>query len=318
MSVRNNRQLKANLKVRMFFVFLILTIVVWMLIKLSKSYSAEIVFDVEYVNLPKDKVFQTDVITQVKASVYSTGFNLLKYKFKRKKLQFDVSNLASKSENKYYYLPNRHLIDLKLQLNDVSIIEQFSRDTIFIILGLNLTKKVPIELNADIQFKLGYNFVDAIKMTPDSIEIIGPEAVLDTIDMVLTDRIELIDISTAINETVKLSTFDNVKLTYSTPNIILTAEVDKFTEGSLTVPFEIVNLPANYKITTFPKEVKIIYKVGLKNFNKITTQNLHIVCDFKESVDNDLNYMTPRLQEQSPLISSVRFIPNKIEYLIEK
>ena len=86
MSVRNSRQLKANLKVRMFFVFLILTMVIWMLIKLSKSYSAEIIFEVEYINLPKDKVFQTDVITQVNASVYSTGFNLLKYKIKRKKL----------------------------------------------------------------------------------------------------------------------------------------------------------------------------------------------------------------------------------------
>lgn len=318
MSVRNSRQLKANLKVRMFFVFLILTMVIWMLIKLSKSYSAEIIFEVEYINLPKDKVFQTDVITQVNASVYSTGFNLLKYKIKRKKLQFDIRNLAFKDGNKYYYLPNRHLIDLKLQLNDVSIIERFSQDTIFITLGLNLTKKVPIELNAEIQFKLGYNFVDTIKMMPDSIYITGPEAVLDTIDVVLTDRIELVDISTAINETVKLSTFDNVGLMFSTPNITLTAEVDKFTEGSLTVPFEIVNLPNGYKITTFPKEVKIIYKVGLKNFNKITIENLHVVCDFKESFDNDLNYMIPRLQEQSPLISSVRFIPNKIEYLIEK
>ena len=43
-----------------------------------------------------------------------------------------------------------------------------------------------------------------------------------------------------------------------------------------------------------------------------------IVCDFKESEENELNYLIPRLKQQSPLISSVRFVPNKIEFLIEK
>jgi len=318
MNSKSNKRLKANSKIRIFFIFLILTMVVWMLIKLSKSYTSEIIFDVEYINLPKNKEFQSDAIREVKATVFSSGFNLLSYKFKRKKLQFDISNLAYKEGTKYYYLPNKHLSEFKLILNDESILERISRDTIFITLGANTTKKVPVELNVDVQFKLGYNFVDAIKIKPDFVEITGPESVLDTINIIFTERVELVEVSMAINEKVQLVIPNNERLSFSTQNITLIAEVDKFTEGRLTVPFEIVNLPANYKITTFPKEIAIIYKVGLKNFNKITINNLQVLCDFDKSLDNKLNYLVPYLKEQSPLISSVRFVPNKIEFLIEK
>ena len=318
MVARNNKRLKANLKLRMFFVFLTFSFVFWMLIKLSKSYTTEVAFDVVYVNLPIDKVFQTSAIPEINATVISSGFNLLKYGFNRRKLQLDVSNLAYKKGSEYYYLPNNHLTDLRLQLNNESIIQRIYQDTIFIALGQNKTKKVPIELDADIQFELGYNFVEAIKITPDSIDIIGPEKVLDTIYSISTEKVKLINVSSAISKTVQLEPLNNNGLTFSTFETILTAEVDKFTEGSLTLSFEILNLPENYTITTFPKEVKVIYKVGLTNFSKITAKNMKVVCDFKQSQDNKLEYLTPQLQEQSSLISSVRFVPNKITFLIEE
>ena len=99
MVARNNKRLKANLKLRMFFVFLTFSFVFWMLIKLSKSYTTEVIFDVVYVNLPIDKVFQAAAIPEINATVFSSGFNLLKYGFSRRKLQLDVSNLAYKKGN---------------------------------------------------------------------------------------------------------------------------------------------------------------------------------------------------------------------------
>lgn len=318
MVAKNNKRLKSNLKLRMFLVFLTLSFVFWMLMNLSKSYTTEVTFNVEYINLPIDRVFQTEVVREVNASVNSTGFNLLKYKLSKRKFQFNVSNLAYKSGSKFYYLPNNHLTSLKLQLNDNVEIVRIHQDTIFVTLGLNKTKRVPVELNADIQFKLGYNFVNELKVTPDSINITGPESILDTIYTVTTDKVELKAVSTKINELVKLVSFENKKIAMNVSEVSLTAEIDKFTEGSLLVQFKITNLPEDYNITTFPKEIQVIYKVGLTNFNKISADNMKVFCDFKQSQDNKLNYLIPQLEEQSSLISSVRFVPNKIEYLIEK
>lgn len=318
MTAKNNKRLKANLKVRMFFVFLVLSVLFWSLIKLSKTYTTNIVFDANYINIPENKVFQSSAVSELTASVKSSGFNLLGYKLTRRKLDIDLNSLSYKSGNSYYYLTNNHLSELRLQLNVESSIERISLDTIFVSLGSNKIKKVPIELNAKIQFKLGYNFVGKMKLTPDSILVSGPESILDTIHKIVANGLELKEVSKNISQTVVLKQFSNKNLIYSNNEVLLTAAVDKFTENTLTVPFEVINVAEDLKLTTFPKEIQVIYKVGLTNFSKISAKNIKVVCDFKLSEEHNLDYLIPSLLEQSSLISSVRFVPSKIEFLIEK
>ncbi len=121
---------------------------------------------------------------------------------------------------------------------------------------------------------------------------------MDTIYKISTAPIELIEVSNNINSTVDLIKFDNSSLSFSLSEINVIAEVDKVTEGYLMVPFEIIKLTVEYTITTFPKEVEVIYKVGLYNFSKINTENMIDVCDFKEATDNELNYLMPKLKQQ--------------------
>jgi hypothetical protein len=60
MVAKNNRQLKANLKLKVFLVFLCLSFVFWMLTKLSKVYKSDIEFSVNYHNLPAKRVIQNE------------------------------------------------------------------------------------------------------------------------------------------------------------------------------------------------------------------------------------------------------------------
>ncbi|PHR68750.1 MAG: hypothetical protein COA67_12320 [Lutibacter sp.] len=290
----------------------------WTLIKLSKTYSSDVVFNVNYRNLETSKTLQSEPIKEISASVVSTGFNLISYKLRKHNLILDLKNIAHKNTSKYYYLPNNHLAELQSQLDIETKVNRVLQDTIFISLGSNKTKKVPVELDADIQFKLGYNIIDEISISPAFIDITGPESQLDTIDKLITERLKLLEISTGINNTIglKISKYNNIS--FSESEVLVTAKVDKFTEGSLTVPFSILNLPSNYSIATFPDEVEVIYQVALSNFNKITKENMKIVCDFKDSENNSLTYLIPKLHAKSGLITSVRIVPEKIEFLIEK
>lgn len=318
MTVKSSKRLKANLKVRVFIIFLVLSVLFWTLIKLSKTYTTNIVFNTNYVNIPERKVFQSSAVSEISASVKSSGFNLLSYKLRARTLDVDLNNISHKSGNLYYMLPNNYLADLRLQLNVESTIERVSLDTLFVNLGSNKNRKVPVELDAEIKFKLGFNFVDAIHLSPDSITVSGPESVIDTIYKVVTNRVELNDVSNNISHLVALNKFPNENVVLSNSDIQLNAEVDKFTENTLTVPFEVINVSEGLKITTFPKEIKVIYKVGLTNFSKITAENIKIVCDYEQSKKHGLDYLIPTLLEQPSLISSVRFVPSKIEFLIEK
>ena len=318
MTAKSNKRLKSNLKVRVFLIFLVLSVLFWTLIKLSKTYTTNIVFHTNYVNIPENKVFQSSAVSEITAAVKSSGFNLLSYKLKPRELDVNLKNLSHKFGNLYYFLPNNYLADLRLQLNLESTIERVSLDTLFVSLGSNKLKKVPIELDAEIQFKLGFNFVEDLILNPDSVTVSGPESIIDTIHKIVTNRVVLKEVSKNILHSVKLSDFRNNNITLAIDEVMLNAEVDKFTENTLIIPFEVINISEDLKITTFPKEIKIIYKVGLTNFSKITSENIKVVCDFEQSQKHNLNYLIPSLLEQSSLISSVRFVPSKIEFLIEK
>ena len=130
MVAKSKKRLKTNLKLRVFLVFLSLSIVLWLLINLSKTYTSDVEFEVKYINLPIDKVLQTTPINQLEASVSSTGFTLLRYQLKSKELMIDLAALAYKSGTTFYYLPNNHLSDLKSQLNVDTKIDRIKQDKI--------------------------------------------------------------------------------------------------------------------------------------------------------------------------------------------
>ena len=105
---------------------------------------------------------------------------------------------------------------------------------------------------------------------------------------------------------------------YSDNKIQLSASVEKFTEDSFVVPFSIDGLPENTTITTYPKTVEVIFQVGMSSYKQISANDFKIVCDYKRAQKDKTAYLRPEVVEKPTSVSSVRIIPNQIEYLIQK
>ena len=86
----------------------------------------------------------------------------------------------------------------------------------------------------------------------------------------------------------------------------------------MEVPFEIDNLPEDIKIDAYPKVVKLSFKVGLSNFNKINENSFSVRCDYAFSKQNNLAYLIPKLDIKSDLVRDVKIIPGRIDFLIQK
>jgi hypothetical protein len=71
-------------------------------------------------------------------------------------------------------------------------------------------------------------------------------------------------------------------------------------------------------ISTYPKEVKVVFQVALSDYNKISENSFKIQCDYKHTEDNNLEYLIPKIVEKPDILFDVKVIPNKIEYLIKK
>ncbi len=313
------KAIKNNRKIKVFLFFLVLSGIIWMLIELSKSFVTPVVFSVEYTDLPKDKMVQKKPLSELELQIKAPGFMLLKYKFKKRKIILSLKNI-SKRKSVYFILPNKQISSLNTQFSSEIEIMGVLRDTIFIEIGNSISKIVPINPKLDIQYKAGYNLVEKLKITPDSVIVSGSKKLIDSITGISMSPLKLNDVYEDIDMELSLnSPYKAGQIKMSAIKVKVSGKVEKFTEGTFKIPVSIINVPFGVKVTTFPKEIEVIYQAGLSNFSKITQNDVSVVFDYKQ-YENDtlITYLTPVIAQQSDLIYALKINPPQLEFLIEK
>lgn len=309
--------LKNNRKLRIFLMFMMLSFLFWTLIKFSKSYIADVEFNLVYTEIPQNKLIQNESKEKIKVTVKTIGFKLLKYSFKTRNLEYSLTDLKRKEGSVYYSLTKSKINFLQSQFSADTQVLKINPDTLFFDLGVKKSKKVPIVAAANLQFKTGFNLVKKYTLHPEMVTVSGPTKLIDSIQEVMTEKLDLIDISSSFENEMKLISPN--KSVYLSPEIVLIkGEVAKITEGTFNIAYKIINLPEDYIISTFPKEIKVVYQVPLKYYNNITENSFEIICDYKETADNNLDYLIPKIIEKPDILFDVKVVPNKIEFLVKK
>ena len=284
---------------------------------MSKEYSTVVAFPLEYVHLPQDKLIQQTPPNQLKIQVAASGFRLFVMNINPTEIKLDARKLKRKSAVDYYFLVKQQKMDIQNQITKKMKIEQLVLDTIYLNLGTLASKKVPVVGNFDISYKLGYHLMGEIEMTPDSILVTGPKEQLDTLQEVQLEQFIKNNVSETISTTLQMKELpSSIKLSVGKAAVF--GEVDRFTEGEIQVPFQIINLPDSISVNTFPKDVKVVFQVGLNAFKGVTASSFKIVCDYQYSVKNKLNYFIPKVVFKPEVVTSVKIMPSKVEFLTKR
>lgn len=305
-----------NKKLKMFLIFLSLSILFWFLSKLSKEYTNLVVFKTKYTNIATNKQLQNVPLEEVRLMLKTNGFNLISYKLNKPRLKIDLTNIQKLKKKNYYCILNKQLSNLQGQLNAETTIIAVDTDTIFFDFGILKEKKVKIIPNLNLNFKSGYYLTDIINLEPNTITISGPEKLIDSIMQVETKQIVYDNVFRNINKKIALNTLESVK--YSTQEVKVIAKVEKFTEGNIQLPFTLINVHDSINVSTFTNKVMVTYKVSLQNFDKISAKDFKVICDFRKAQKDSLNFLVPEFIVKSSLVSELKIEPSKIEYLINK
>lgn len=304
---------------RKFIGFLVASTIIWFLTSLSKVYVTTLVLPVTYKELPQNKLFQTPPSKQIRLQIKATGFKIIKAKFKNKSIVLQTGNLKKKSTHAYYFLLSTQKISIQDQvLKEVEILG-FLKDTVHLNLGSLTTKKVPLKTNFNINYQKGYDLLETIAVSPDSITVSGPETQINTIQFIEVKELTLNAVKANFYEKIailKPTISKNIKINIDSVSVI--GKVDKFTEGKFDVPYLVNNLPENTQLNTLHKKVTVAFVVALSNFNKIDENSFVISCDYAISEKNNLGYLLPKVISKPNLVKSVRIVPNKIDFLIQK
>lgn len=302
-----------------FFLFLIASGFIWLLITFSKEYNGIINYNLAYQNIPQDKLLQETPVKKIDISVKGSGFKILLARLRKKTIQLDAENLRRSSSNRYYFLVKDQLTGIKNQLQSGLEVIEIDKDTISLSLGSLTSKKVPVEADLDISYHVGYDLIEDIKLTPDSILVSGPNQQIASLKKISLDVLKLTDVKGDFSQEVAIKKINSVEnLKFSNTKVMVSGKVDKFTEGSLQIPILIKNIPDSIQVTTLSGQVEFKFVVALSNFNKITKNTIQLECDFNSSQQNNLTYLIPKLVNKPASIKSYKIIPNKIDFLIRK
>ncbi len=312
------KTIKNNKKLNIFLLFLALSFVFWSLIKLSRSYTSTVQINLTYTDLPENKLLQSDPKSNVEVTLNAVGFKLLKHKFSKKEIEVSLKNIKRKTNTQYYLLSSNILKSIVKSFDESNVIEM-SPDTLYFELGRSISKKIKVEPDISIQYKTGYHLLGELNVDPEYITVSGPKSQVDSIIYLTTKNVKLTNVYDTINSQLDILINDELaKLSYSTTSISVRGKIEKFTEQTLEIPIVIKNVPNSYKISTFPNKVKVVFQVGLSDFNKVSEDDFLIICDYKSIENNTLDYLIPKVILKPSFISSLKIIPNKIEFLLEK
>ncbi|MDR2406868.1 MAG: hypothetical protein LBE13_01975 [Bacteroidales bacterium] len=97
---------------------LVLSILSWFAVKISKNYTQTYQFHVEFINLPKDKFLTSLSDTVITVTMNSKGIYLLEYEFSKKVIPIDYTRIVTATTQQH------NKITIKKKQLDLYLINQ--------------------------------------------------------------------------------------------------------------------------------------------------------------------------------------------------
>jgi hypothetical protein len=301
-----------------FLSFVLAAVIIWLLITLSKEYTTTISFPISYSEISQNKLLLSARTNALEVVVNSNGFKILKTRFNTKEIKIKANTLIKKKGTKYYVLVKSQKQRIKKQLPSGVRLQEIIKDTLFLDVGSLVTKKLAVKANIKIKYHIGYDLSEEISLKPDSILVSGPENYISEIKNIALVPIVLEDVKADFTRKIAIQIPPGIKnLKFETKEITISGKIEKFTEGTLNIPYKITNLPKGITLNILEKKIQVTYIVGLSNFNKIDENSFQIECDYTVSKTDNLGYLIPKLVRKPFEVKSYKMIPNEINFLIQ-
>ena len=301
-------------KFNVFIFFALLALTYSFLSKLTTNYTKVIVFAVKPVDIPSNQVVLDQSIDSMRVELNGYGYNLAKYYMEDPIIEISLNDLK-KSKSKYQWSKQRNFSVLESKFDGSVTLISTSVDEIDFIIEEYESKKVPVKLDFELEYKSGFDSFESYQLSKDFISITGPNSLIDSINEIQAQKLVLQDVDQDINRKIKIKPSENENVIYSENEIDFYLKVEKFTEESIKVPVTIVNIKDNMKINYFPKVVSVLYRVSIKDYKTVNPMDFRVECDLN-TINKDNSIMISTITKQPENVKKSRIENNQIQYVI--
>jgi hypothetical protein len=302
-------------RLRFFSFFFALSLLFWIITKLSNTYSSSVEFEINFVDIPPLVVLEQDVVSKMKVDITASGFQLLVYHFFKDDINVSIEN-ADYGGN----LAEIDLMDQKFslqkQLYQNAILNRVSPPQLNFSFGKLKRLKIPVIPPDEINFKPGYDQAGEWVIEPDSVWVYGTSKKVNALNGLSIQPLSQETVDNNIEEKVKLLPIDQIR--FETESVLIKTSVKRFTEKSIDAFINIKNLPDSLSIKLFPQSLKVTFLVLVDKAESISAADFKFSCDYGQAQSKDENSLEVFMEMKPEGVSKVRWKPKKVDYLIRK
>ena len=309
-------------RIVVFLICLAISAFVWFLIGLSKESYTSIEFPVKFINEPEDLMLANKPDSILSFRITSGGFELitLKYLTRKHPVEVDLNKWEMTKEGQYFTLqiPTKEIAqNIINKLNITSEFVSYSPQSISLKFQALKGKKIPVVSRVHLSLQKQYQLSGSVKIIPDSVTVLGPDLLIDTLEMAYTEEKDLNDIEDSMSVEVKLSVIvanENVRLVPEKVKIEI--PVEKYTEETIRVPIT-ANDYENLKVKTFPDVVNITYHVSLSDYKRVNKNAFMAVVDVGKE-NEQAGKLKVMITRQPDFVKITKIEPEEVEFLVLK
>jgi hypothetical protein len=321
---QNQHKVKFRKKISVFLLCLILSVLMWMFIKLTRDYTADFHFSIDYRNYPKNLVLTESPDSILVVGVNAKGFELIsaRYLHGSRNLLVDFKDVRIRHNQGGYFAriaTGQLMPQIGHQLPASRKIEFVSPDTITLRFTDAARKKVPVLLRLSSSFRKQYQLYDRVQVEPDSVIVTASRTVLDTLNYIETAHIAKNNLDE--NQQFRLPLIiplktGQMRVGPDTVNIFI--PVEKYTEATLSVPIIPEHVSTKYVLKTFPDKCTITCLVPLRDFRSMDANLFSAVVSFDPAKIPDIKKLKVELVKSPARIKVLKIVPEEVEFIILK
>lgn len=315
-NIRFKRPKIKRSSLKTFSFFLLFSSIIWFLVQISKEYTQVLQIPIKYENRPLDKSLSEEKPKHLALRIADKGFTIWYYKIIRPQVIIDLGKAKEKNGTLVYNFEiNRELLEeqVDIDLENATFLEEE------VVVNFQPKAKTYVKLQPrlSLNYAIGYSATEPVALKPDSVMVSGPQDIIDTLKSLNTVKKKINNINSNINGKIKIDTTGFGMLGFYQNEVFYSQKVEKFTEGKVEVPVEILNLPEGVDMTIFPKEVLIYFQVNLEQYEMVKASDFRVVVDYNV-VDSGEDYMIANISKKPKFVNNLRINERKIQFVIKK
>ncbi|WP_124979940.1 YbbR-like domain-containing protein [Nonlabens xiamenensis] len=299
--------------------FVLITVfvsILWFVSRYKDQYRETLAVQIQWNNIPADVMStEDDLIFEIPLKVQASGYQLIWSKLVGKSLSLDFNASTFERNDSIFFNPDTYKEVIQRELNSgFELVQTIDREYHLPLMRYH-TRYIPLRVDQPLGFQANFINLGEPKISHDSIQVTGNNQKIKELD-ILTISANTKNISDTLTTIVYDLSEYYPDLRTIPPKVSMEVRAAKVTEGTLTLPIELLNKGSNM-VKIIPDQIELTYTITVENFLEVDPADFKAFVDYN-NVSNNNQSVIPEIGVDSDLILSYRINPRKIQILTIK